>query len=144
MTINSPTDFLSQRVWNNDLFQMDGHPVNILAFRNQKFYFVNDFFDDGGNFYDYETICGYFGVKVDFLTFWGLRRAILSANHSFQICQKSPMPIRPPIYGILLKSDKGCREFYDIIVKPFVTPNISVRDKWNVVLNTSITFMKVS
>ena len=123
MTINTPADFLSQRVWNNDLFQMDRHPVNILAFRNQKFYFVNDFFDDGGNFYEYETIRDHFGVKTDFLTFRGLRRTILLANHSFQICQKSPMPIRPPIYVVLLKSGKGCREFYNFIVKSLVSSN---------------------
>lgn len=49
------------------------------------------------------------------------------------------MPIKPPIYAVLLKSDKVCRKFYDIIVRPFVSSNIPVRDKWNHVLNTSVT-----
>ena len=90
MAIRNPAEFLSQRVWNNDLFQMDGQPVYIRAFHSQKFYFVNDFFDEEGKFYYYETITDYFGVNIDFVTFFGLRRAILSANHNFQICSKAP------------------------------------------------------
>ena len=139
MAIKNPADFLSQRVWNNDLFQMDGHPVHIPALCNQKFYFVNDFFDEEGNFYDYETIKDYFGVNVDFLTFFGLRRAILSVNDNFKISSKLPMPIRPPIYSVLLRSDKGCQVFYDIIVKPYVTSNTYSKEKWNSILNVSIT-----
>lgn len=45
--------------------------------------FVDDFFDEEGNVYDYETIEDYFWVNIDSLTFFGLRRAILSVNHNF-------------------------------------------------------------
>lgn len=101
MTINTPTEFLSQRVWNNYLFQMDRHTVNILAFLQPKVLLRTWLLwwqEISMIMRPYVTTLG---LKVLFLHFGGLRRAILSASHPFQICQKSPMPIRPLVYAAL-------------------------------------------
>ena len=131
-------DFLCLRLWNNSLIRMGGNTIAFKCLKSAGIYFVNDLFDNNGDFYEYNEFCRRFKVNINVLHFTGLKKALENIFDFSNITCNLNMPLRPYIFRVLLNSTKGCQDFYNILKRSFVQNNSSIKSKWEDDLNVEI------
>ena len=136
----SVEDFLSMRLWNNPSISIAGNSINFPPLKKGVFFFVNDLFDDSGNYYEFETFCLKFNVKIDFMNFYCLKNALAHVYDLSKVKTKLDMPLRPLMYTIMLNSSKGCQDFYRTLNRSIFIDNSKSKNNWSTELMLPISF----
>ena len=123
-------EFLRMRLWDNPLIKIGDKPIVFPELKKIGIFFVNDLFNDNGSFYDYNTFCNVFNVNLNFLHYMGLKSTLNTIFDLRRIRKKLSMPVRPLIFDVLLKSTKGCQDFYRALKSPSDMDNSETRGKW--------------
>lgn len=107
-----------------------------VSYYNKNWYekgirLINDFFDNDGVFYTLENLRQIFNININFLQYQSIKVSLrdLLSTYNINVSEKLVAPVLPYYLMIILKSKKGTKDFYDILVKnrEIITGQI----KWN-------------
>ena len=129
---NTELNFLFKPLWYNNDIKIDNSYIFYKSWNENNIRYIYDLFDVEGNTLSYDIFCERFNFYPPFTQFLGVKLSIeklkrceiLNFEH-FRINQ----PYIPDFIKILLKSKKGSREIYDILIKELYTKPKSEK-KW--------------
>jgi len=123
---------LSSSIWHNANIKVGNKSVLYRKWNNHGIRYVNDLLAPDGDFMSLSDIQNIYNVQINFLHFYGIKKAI-SKSFSHLLGNSDtilPSPFQGFNTNIILKDLKGCKRFYNI----FVTGKkvyFKCMDKWN-------------
>ena len=127
---NNRTDIF---LWYSDILKLDDKPFIMRDWYTKGLRYASDFLDNEGQFLDLEQFQSNYNVKTNYLRYFGICQAIKSYYGSTRLTKLS-QPYHPHVYNILLKSQRGARDFYAILNVNEVSPH--AQSKWCIDLCT--------
>lgn len=113
-----------------------------VGFYNKNWYehgirFISDFFNTDGSFYTLENLRNQYKIKINFLQYQSIKASLkaMLCTYNIEVNEKLVLPVLPYYLQIILKSKKGTKDFYDILIvnKESITGQV----KWNKEFNFS-------
>ena len=92
------SDFIKEHLWHNSNITIGGKSVYYKTWFNKGVHYINDMLDENGNFLTNNMFTETFQIRIDFLTYAGLIRAINSYLHLLHInsnTSKAEQPLLP-------------------------------------------------
>ena len=140
--IENAEDVLTQPIWCNENITVNGQEICYKHYIRKGIVFANDILDDNGSFKNYESFSDSYKCKTNFLEYAGIVKAIKAylKNKKLNLGNNSklPYPIIPYFIENILKTNKGCRIFYDTLEKSNKISTYKNRLKWEKDLNLAI------
>ena len=127
---------LSSPIFHNYNITIGSKPIYIKDWDQKGVKNINDLVHDNGEFLSQDEFEHTFNIKTNFVQYLGLKRAIMSYARTHSILtfsQKLHMPLLPANIHLLIKSQKGRKDFYTILNQNLDKP--TSQDKWNNVYN---------
>ena len=92
--------------------------------------------------YTYENFIANYDLNIDYLTFFGLRRAVQKYINKTNICITTPVEMldTPKVINLLSMNTKGTRMFYDLILENGENPGFCT--KWEQILHNQVNWKK--
>ena len=124
-------DIYRQPIWFNDKIKIDDNTIFYESWFSVGIVFINDLLDDNGHFYTYHGFIQVYGIKVDFLKYYGVINC-LKQNwpNFFNKGWKLPNPLSPSNIDVLIQNKQGCKCFADIFVKDMRSDVSLARVNW--------------
>lgn len=128
---NSTEFTMASPVFHNNKIKVGGIPIYIKSWYDRGITFVNDFFDESGNFYSQTEFEKKYGLKSNFIQFHGIRQAIrefFRKSNVENMDKKLQYPLLPATVIPFLCSNKGCKDFYETLNRNNEKP--TSQNKW--------------
>jgi hypothetical protein len=142
--INSGDEALSEPLFQNDKFKIDGQIIDLDTWSDAGIYLVKDLLQEDKIFLSAEDFENKFRIKVPILTYYGCISAVkkyLKTTGIFLENNMNSSHNNNKAYRILLQACKGTKTFYDIILGQ---PSLPVPcKKWESCLNIEIDWLTI-
>ena len=124
-------DTLMEPLWYNNKIMIQNRYVFSKSLYEKGFTFVDDLFDDSGNFLCFEDITDKFSLKLPFTFYEGIKKAIQCSWPNVKIfyTKSTTRPFQPVFMKTLNK--KGSRAMYEIFLSSLQCNTPKCESKWN-------------
>ena len=134
-TPNNIKECLTESLWFNDSFKIDHKYVFYANWDARGIRFVNDLLDENGHFLSFEEFKIFLKVKSNFIQYNGMISCLKKNRPLLSNCSgRVEEPFIPFAFKTLFSQNKGCRNIYDVSIKP-INVNFKSRLKWCVKLD---------
>lgn len=125
--------FLSNPIWLNNLIKIEDKPPYFKDWFEHGIHYINDLYNFDGSFFTIEQLHQHYGINIDVMKYNSLRSAVKTAAKFFTkgtsiLCR----PFIPSVFKNLIRSKKGSKDMYNVLVKNNVCP--SGQKKWSELL----------
>ena len=130
--IYNSEDFLSQPLWYNKNIQINNKSVFYQSWFNKGIIYFNDLLNEDCSFLTFEEFQHKFMIRTNFITFMGIKTAIIRYMRLFNMNDLlTPLigPIIPFNIKIFIFTNKGSKNMYNLLNKTNVEP--TGKHKWN-------------
>ena len=132
---NNKYSVLANSIWMNDNIKIDGKPVFYKSWFEKGIKFIQDLMIDEQNFISYQEFIEKYAFQPNFIHYLSLINSVKSFVNSQSHSNRTTVayPAIPPQIQFLLQKDKGCQDFYSLLIKERATKPIS-ENKWETIL----------
>ena len=131
-------DILSQCIWNNDDIKIGNKTVLYKTWLKRGIVFVNDLIDENGQCYSKEDLQNIYDLNTDFLTYEGIKRAVLQYARSRDIVIDKKLS--NPIYPFIMRCTNtllGHQKIYDMLLNSDYV-RLPCYDKWENIISSTL------
>jgi len=136
-------DILRSSLWNNENIKMDKKCIFYKNWNDVGIRFIDDLMYPNGTFMSLHDIQEKFNLRINFLTFYGLKSSI---SKSFShLLRESTDTLQIPFQSLHMKlslqETKGCKLFYKVLISSNIV-NFKCIQKWNQVQTLQFSYDK--
>ena len=104
-------------IFHNKHIQIDGNTIFYDSWYRNGVRFVNDLLKENGEFYNIQEFSEIYGIKMNYLQYWGTLNAIKTylRKEKIALTKKSPNPFIPSHILPIKQNKQGARKMYDIL-----------------------------
>ena len=137
LVIKDEYEFISMNIWRNKQIKIGNQTIFYRDWANKGIWLINDLLKEDGQFMNLQEFQNKFNINTNFLRYQSLLSAIKSSMKSLNInsqrLYKIIGPVIPVTIKTFLKSSKGSKDMYRILISK--TSNINSEEKWSNVLD---------
>ena len=130
----SNSDILNSCIWYNQ--KLTREPLYLPSWYKHGIYCVGDIVDSGGKIQSIDQLKNIYGLNVNVLDYYRVKLSVqgLIKKNKFDDNFNYKRPVHPFHLKVLMKSKKGCRDFYDVLISDSTKePNAKI--KWETLVD---------
>jgi len=140
--VKEGAEILMEPLFFNNKFQIDGKVVYFDDWIEKEVFFVKDLVNETGKFLSLRDFQTKFDIQVPFLEFCGLVSAVKQKLRKLDIQLKDNSGCKThTTFGIVTRSPKGAKVFYDIMLGEHTLPNAC--KSWERIIGTEVEWLKI-
>lgn len=116
-------------LWWNDKIIVGNNSINYKHWKDKGIIFINDLLNDKGKLYNLHELQTTYGLNINFLEYQGIVTCLKTVWKCIGCRNRLDTPFQPTSRDILCKFQKGCKNFYHILLRQ-VTQSVSSSNKW--------------
>jgi len=128
-----------QYLWWNDKIIINRKSIHYKHWSANGVRFVKDLLDENGGFKTFDSFQQTYGIKTNFIEYYGIIHAIENGFHLKNTCKKLEDPVLPIAMDLLKINKKGCRIFYVVLLKAQHKKHVEDMNKWKLELQEDFT-----